>query len=309
MSDSKSSSNSPSSEATKALEGFMQNARLEQLPPGLESRVLASVARDQVARIRSQRLKLIAGFSSAAAVLGLCFWIAGRAQVPSVGPEAVAPVASAPNPPGPISQPSAAKRSPVICDKRATASGNDPLIDDFEYEGATPPVREARRGSWEFITDKETGKKGPFYSLTSLLPAPERAAKNQRAMHLAIDHLRDWGASLEYPFHPSCYDASVYSGIRFRAKGGTRLQVAARQPEVIPPEYGGSCEENCYISHLKVIDLADEWTEYEVPFSQLHKRGYDSQPLDPSRIHSLQFSVQSEDTPADLWIDDIAWLK
>src|SRR5918995_1118785 len=85
-------SNSKSSKTT--LEELLQSGRLEQLPSGLESRVLASVARDQVARSKKRRMTLIAGFSSAAAVFGLFFWISSRAPVPSVGPEAVAPIAS-----------------------------------------------------------------------------------------------------------------------------------------------------------------------------------------------------------------------
>jgi hypothetical protein len=41
----------------------------------------------------------------------------------------------------------------------------------------------------------------------------------------------------------------------------------------------------------------------------LRQRGIDTPPIDMSRLHSLALLIRPEDTPYDVWIDDIRFLK
>lgn len=290
-----------SSDTDQVLKSLIASARNDSASAGLGAKILHQVRHDEEKRRRKGRLLVAGGALSAAAAIALSFYFSTAGAPLPVSPEAQDQASEVLPPPPSL---------PKLCADPVIAEGHAPLFDNFEHEDARAPEKEGRRGLWELITDQDMDKEGPFPAVPRLLPEAERTEKNQRAMNVSVGRLRDWGASLEYRFQPEhCYDASAYAGLRFRAKGGTRLQVAARQPEVIPIAYGGACEDECYISHLKLIDLQDEWTSYELRWDEFIKRGYDSKPLDPSRIHSLQFAVQSEDTPADLWIDDVSFIK
>lgn len=290
-----------SAHSDQVLKSLIASAQGDSCSPNLSAKILHRVRYEEEKRRRQSRLLFSAGVLSVAAAAALSFFVSSARQSIPVSPERQADSAAVQPPPPAL---------PQLCANPVVAEGRVPLFDDFEDQDARAPQREGRRGLWELITDRDMNKEGPFPAFPQLLPEAERTAENQRAMNIAVARLRDWGASLEYRFQPEhCYDASAYLGMRFRAKGGTRLQVAARQPEVIPVANGGSCETDCYISHLKLIDLNHEWTEYELRWEDFIKRGYDSKALDPSRLHSLQFAVQSEDTPADLWIDDVSFIS
>jgi hypothetical protein len=82
----------------------------------------------------------------------------------------------------------------------------------------------------------------------------------------------------------------------------------AREVRVVRVEYGGSCTRDCYNTHARKIDLDGAWRRFEVRWSELRQRGYQAPPLDPQTLHSLTFHVHAEDTPYDVWLDDIEFL-
>jgi hypothetical protein len=59
----------------------------------------------------------------------------------------------------------------------------------------------------------------------------------------------------------------------------------------------------------EVIQLEEEWTTHEVRFDEVEQRGYDRPALDPKRIHSLAFLIRPEDTPYDVWLDDVRFVE
>jgi predicted aconitase len=123
------------------------------------------------------------------------------------------------------------------------------------------------------------------------------------------EQLKDWGASVELTFQPRCYDASTYEGIAFSARGPGRIYVALRQVDVIPPEFQGTCERDCYNAHVRKIDLSERFQEYEVRWNEVAQRGYGKPHLDATRLHDIAFQIRSEDTPYDVWIDTVRFIQ
>jgi hypothetical protein len=191
------------------------------------------------------------------------------------------------------------------CARSIRAPGTDPLLDDFEDGDSLISPREGRRAAWMLFKDND-----PPGGLPLLIPVRRvpPTARNRNALHLTGGELREWGATAQFDFTPSCYDASAYGGIAFSARGPGRLYVGVREMRVVPTKWGGTCTEHCYDAHQKKIDLGAAWHAYRVPWSEFRQRGYHTPDLDPTRIHDLAFSVQPSDTPFDFWIDDVSFL-
>jgi hypothetical protein len=141
------------------------------------------------------------------------------------------------------------------------------------------------------------------------VPRPGKTAKNQLALHVKGERLREWGATVEFVFTSKCYDASAYAGISFEAQGSTRIYLAPREVRVMPVAEGGTCEEDCHNNHVAQIELEPQWKRYEVRFDEVDQRGYEKPPLDPKRLHSIAFLIKPEDTPYDVWLDDVRFIE
>jgi hypothetical protein len=287
-------------EDRELIAAMLASARIDVPAPDLEGRVLRGIAERSARRSappkrawwaapRARKGALAAvALAAAAAVL-----IVAR-RGPSPPPEARSPEISA--------DPSRASAAPRVC---LHGAGREPVIDDFEDgDGAIRPL-EGRRGTWYVARDSD-----PRGSSQPLLPSvrPEATAENRYALHSQAGELLDWGASIEIAFAPPCYDASAYAGVAFSARGPGRLYLAAREVRVVGIEYGGSCTRDCYNTHAHKVDLDGTWRRFEIRWSELHQRGYAMPSLDPRSLHSLTFQVHAEDTPYDLWIDDVEFL-
>jgi hypothetical protein len=197
---------------------------------------------------------------------------------------------------------------PVVfdpCVARVVANGNAPLVDDFEDGDDAVLPNEQREGLWRWVRDTDAPGTAP-----ALLPVPRqnKTSRNQLALHVKGERLREWGATIEFVFGGKCYDASAYAGIAFEARGSTRIYVAPREVKVIPVSEGGLCEADCHNNHILQIELEPRWTKHEVRFEDVEQRGYDRPALDPSRLHSLAFLIRPEDTPYDVWLDNIQFI-
>lgn len=192
------------------------------------------------------------------------------------------------------------------CAHRPRAEGGHPLIDDFEDANPLIASEEGRVALWAMYQDTEAPGTNSSISPT-LRPQPTRT--NRYALHAKGGELRNWGAAIQLAFTPSCYDASAYGGIVFSAKGPGRLYVGAREIRVVPVEYGGTCTKDCYNTHQKKVDLSPYWRTYSVKWVDMQQRGYDTPPLDPSKLNGLSFLIQPGDTPYDLWVDDVKFIK
>jgi hypothetical protein len=265
--------------------------RLDAPSPELAVRVLERLP---AARHTAPRLWMVAaaGFALAAgaAVVASSRWSAPAAPAaPSVAPE---PIDSTP---------------PNPCANAYQAAGKMPLIDDFEDADSRSVSAEGRGGPWMLHFDFD--EPGTVQRFLRGEPRPESTPSNGHALHVTGPELRDWGALAHVLFGPhSCYDASAYAGITFAARGPGRIFAGIQVVDVTPRRWGGTCDKDCYNTHVARIDLTSSWQSFELAWDQFRQRGYNVVPVDPTAINSVVFQARAEDTPFDFWIDDIAFL-
>ena len=303
-------------EERQAFERLLDAARDEAPPPELGQRVLEQIAYrtrlEHVAvlpRRRSYRAAAGALVLLAAGVLLVVLALKPSADVPiaaeratgeskaSAAPAAAPAAASAQQPALPANDP---------CLARAPAAGSEPSIDDFEDGDDEVRPLEGRTGFWRWA--REIDAPGSAPALIPV-PRPDATRANRLAQHVKGGQLVDWGAIVEFDFRPACYDASKYVGVSFQARGPGRIYFAPRERSVIPIAEGGSCELDCYNPHVAKIELESTWRTYQVRWAEVRQRGIGKPALDTRRLHSLAFLIRAEDTPYDVWLDDVRFLQ
>ncbi len=274
---------------------LLRASRIEQPPSGLEERIKKRLDEEPRAQRRGlvTPLRVAAGIS--ALLVAASFMLYRSRGVEVATPEPLRPSVAAPSASAPVAP------APRVCLARQRGSGHAPLIDDFEDGNGAVSKRDGRSGFWQLVTDRNEKGPGPF----TIEPSK---SGNGFAMHWTGPEFREWGSSLEYSFPTYCYDASAYRGLGFRAKGPGRVYVSAREVSVVPEDLHGACKTDCFNSHVKLVVLSDKWQRFDVTWSELQQRGYGRPELDPTRLHSLQFLVRPEDSPFDVWIDDVEFL-
>jgi len=261
-----------------------------------------------VTQARARRLRWVAVGAAATAALA-AVWALTR--VPSPSARIVAePAGEKPATGSPPAHASPAASPPLAsfsdpCRERPAAVGRSPLLDDFEDGDDELAPLEQRAGFWRWARESDAPGTAP-----ALLPVPrtEPSARNRLALHVKGGTLVDWGATVEVSFRAACYDASAYGGIKLQARGPGRIYVALREVGVIPLAEGGTCQRDCHNPHVAKIELSREWRSYEFRWAELRQRGMDTPPLAPSRLHSVAFLIRPEDTPYDVWLDDVRFL-
>jgi hypothetical protein len=291
------------------LERVKAAAKHDTAPHELAERVLDTVAyrarlEAPLVERRNKRARLALGAGAVALVAATALSINAlraplepriAAEPPAAGSGAARETSSAPAP-QPVPDP---------CSARVVATGSAPLIDDFEDgDDALTPL-DGRNGFWRWARESDAPGTAP-----ALFPVPRADAKprNRLALRAKGGQLFDWGATVEFNFRPPCYDATAYTGVAVQARGPGRIFVSLREVGVIPPFEGGTCSQDCYNSHAAKLELGREWRTYEVPWAELRQRGLGKPPLDPSRLHSVAFLIRPEDTPYDVWLDDVRFL-
>ena len=284
-------------------------ARREFAPSELGGRVLEQVAyrarledasRDQP---HGRWHRSLAGLGAVGIAATVWLWLRAPQPAPRIAAEQTKRVASSAT----AGPPSSALPPPLTkpCRASGVAAGNAPLIDDFEDgDDALAPL-EQRAGFWRWARESDAPGTAP-----ALLPVPrpDAKARNRLALHVKGAQLYDWGATLEASFQPPCYDASRYTGIRLSARGPGRVYVSLREVGVIPGFEGGTCERDCYNSHAAKLELGRDWRSYQVRWVELRQRGIGKPLLDPSQLHSVAFLIRPEDTPYDVWVDDVRFM-
>jgi hypothetical protein len=289
-------------------------ANADKPPAQLAERVVANLAYRArleapfVAQARARRLRL-AAIGAVALAAAAAVWMSTHAPPPArIAAELARDKPANGSPPAGIAA-SASSSAPAKvagpCRERAVAAGKSPLLDDFEDgdDGLAP--LEQRAGFWRWARESDAPGTAP-----ALIPVPraEASPRNKLALHVKGGRLLDWGATVEVNFSPPCYDASAYGGIKLQARGPGRIYVALREVGVIPRAEGGTCERDCHNPHVAKIELSREWRSYEFRWADLRQRGLATPPLDPSRLHSVAFLIRPEDTPYDVWLDDVRFL-
>ena len=57
------------------------------------------------------------------------------------------------------------------------------------------------------------------------------------------------------------------------------------------------------------VELESGFRTYQVRWSELRQRGKGKPALDEHRLHSLAILIRPEDTPYDVWLDDLRFLQ
>ena len=298
------STNDPGAEE-KRIEGLLlRSARLDVPGDGAKRRALEAGLAALGQRRLAPRSLLTAGTVLALAAAAAFFFVTRRPAEPrveSVTPERVPQTAA----PKPITAKSA-------CPRLVVARGDAPLVDDWEEDDSLVFPRDGRGGNWATYDDG-TGKQTPP-DKSPLFPSRIAGGRGSstRALHVFGGKFTNWGVTFGAELaNAACYDASAYAGVSFVAKGPGVVKVGLQMLDIQDVRYGGLCKTDCYNAHRKVVELSKSWKEYTVRWEDLHQLYEAGPPLafDPSRVRFLEFSIAPEDTPFDLWIDDVSFVK
>ena len=206
-----------------------------------------------------------------------------------------------------------APRAPELepCTPAVSAAGGQPLIDDFEDNDARIAPFERRAGFWGASNDGTSTQRPTPGSPLSIARIPGGRGASHFALHTSGGKFTKWGALVAAEFSARrCYDASVYAGLTFWARGRGSFYVVAKMTQVAPEEYGGSCSRDCYDSHRALVRLSSDWQQKRVTWAELEQRGFgQAVPFDPRSLLSLEFTVGPEQTPFDFWVDDVRFLE
>jgi predicted chitinase len=198
------------------------------------------------------------------------------------------------------------------------AKGSALMIHDFEDPGPDSDYLGV------FFGDGRSGKWFDSHDTTTM-PVVAMAAEastggppsNTRALHYHGAAPGGWGATLGLTV-ASCYDASIYKGVSFYIKGNptvgnSQVKFSLHSP-VSEPEPGGGCSMadvaagKCYDHFAKLVTLTDQWTRYDLKWSDLVQNC----PTDPSyvpqsQILVLSWSIVDPAQAFDFWIDNLSF--
>jgi len=296
---------------TGSLDAELLRSALHDRPrSGVANAALGQVI-EQRRRERSGQRKRLLALAGGAVVLaaGLLLWLPTPSATIRVAAESSSGPRRKPAPPAPSASPTP---SPfAACSPAIVASGKEPLVDDFEDGDVRIPPLDQRAGPWIAYNDgtaQQTPRPGSEFLADRI---PGGRDKSRFGLHSRGGKFSKWGAAVAIEFTPRrCYDASVYAGVTFWARGHAKLRVNVKMTQVVAPEYGGSCEKDCFDSHGALRQLSRDWKRYELRWEDLAQSGFGT-PLqfDPHSVYSLEFATGADQPPYDFWIDDVAFLQ
>ncbi len=240
------------------------------------------------------------------------FWVcpgcaSGQAERSEATPSPVMqqPAASTSRPESKVDEP--VEPSTVEGCAALRATGDHPLIDDFELGGMQLPLFEGRAGQW-FVYDDMTGGR-----MTADVEVDDSAA-----LHVTSQAFSGWGSGLGVTLSSSSniarlcpYDASVFDGLQFRAKGHGRVKLRISMPVNTPLTEGGQCTkagEECYDWPGYRFNLDPAWQTLDVPFCQLLPEYWfgDADEFDPTQLGAIHFQLEGD---AEFWLDDLQFTQ
>lgn len=244
-------------------------------------------------RVRTLMLMLAALTATAAA---MSVW---QGTGPGIHPE---PAAQTPPATASIGEPAVATSLPLSPKQCAAAQGGAGLLADFEQPFSSDRPLELlpfdhRRGQWfHTVHDRQSDAlQAPL-----LVEKPGSSNSSRGALHVRGTALTGWGANVGLRLE-SCYDASAYTGVEFRARGPGSVFLAFQTVSSVPVEFGGECRERCWFNGGRFIVLGKDFETYRVRFSDINTP--DGQAVEKTLLQVL-FSVQSG-AAYDFWLDDV----
>ena len=208
---------------------------------------------------------------------------------------------------------------PMKTGAAATAAcGPDALIDDGEDQNNQVIVQKGRAGYWyTYVDDNKStieptaGKLGGTFTMS-----PGGANGSQYAARmwgtLGPSGTVYCGMGMNFLDPKEPYDASMYGGVKFYARKGpgSTEKVRLKIPDVSTDPDAGKCKE-CYNDFGVTFPVTDAWTEYVLPFELAKQEPYwgDEFPrITPSKLYALQWQVNTNGAPYDIYVDDIAFV-
>ncbi|WP_394833286.1 hypothetical protein LVJ94_42965 [Pendulispora rubella] len=233
---------------------------------------------------------------------GLVFGISsGELDPDALGDGGRADVATDSNPP---------TDAPVKCD--------DPLlIDDLEDGNAAIPRCAGRQGAWSVFNDETAGgTQSPSPGAPFTLGTPGAPESSKFAAHTSGRGYKKAGMRFALNQVPGSeretYDASGYSGIRFRAKMAEPLQkVYLNVRDKSRDPAGGVCTPGvCGDLFGEGFPVTTEWQEFKVTWDKLEPdKDAGAAKVDSAHVYAIDFHVYSQEMIAfDFWVDDVAFL-
>jgi hypothetical protein len=303
----------PTSNEHAELERLLrQSAQLDVPPAGAKQRALdAGLAALVQKPLRRGRVIVIAVGGVALAAAAATALFLRQNPEPQVVAERVTSEPSVPAAPAPVPSLSVAPLPLSACSELAIARGDAPLIEDWEAKDSTLLLLDGRKGSWVNYDDG-TGEQTPPVR-SPLFPSriPGGRERSKQALHLSGGRYTNWGVTFGAELaEQACYDASAYAGIEFWAKGPGKIKIGVQMIDVQDVKYGGLCRNDCYNSHRSEVTLGKSFQKFTIRWDdlkQLYQAGT-AIPLDPKRIRFLEFGIAAEDTPFDVWVDDVSFL-
>jgi len=192
------------------------------------------------------------------------------------------------------------------------------MIDDLE-DGDTELINQGgRSGAWYVYNDgTKTGKQTPVAKEFKL--ADSGAHKSSYSVHTTGSGFTEWGAGIGFDLRnlsnvcngdvPSeHYNAEVFNGVAFMAKGNGIIRIKIPIPAVLPVDQGGTCTKDCENAHGRYIKLTNQWHQYQVKFKDMiQDEGWGASfDFNAAELLAIEFEVL-EKVDFDFYIDDIAF--
>jgi hypothetical protein len=191
----------------------------------------------------------------------------------------------------------------------AVAAGSMPLIDDFEDGNGQILVDEGRDGYWHIVRDNSVD--GQLSMTDPPVPENNGANDSSHALHLSGSDFSEWGAgfSVELRLESLPYDATVYGGLKFWARGAPSLRIILVQQDLATGHACATCSPSsadCGVFYGQQVTLTDIWTQYTIPWGQLTPATASGTPFAPGQLMLLKFEAPAAEQ-FEFWLDDVAF--
>jgi len=182
----------------------------------------------------------------------------------------------------------------------AVGSGKDGLIDNLEDGDGALLRHDGRSGYWYAYSDGSGTQTPP--AGTTFLPGFDGAGGSSHSASTFGNGFTGWGAGIGFDLTSinRCeYDASLYKGLAFWAKGNVTIRSRVAVKQTTPLSQGGGCDampqEDCNNAHGVDVALNSSWTLYKIPFSDMKQEdgwGVEAK-FNAKEILKIQFQVKS----------------
>lgn len=196
----------------------------------------------------------------------------------------------------------ASQDAPPLASCNLGPAGASPLLDDFSDGDFLLSPQEKRNGAWFVFTDETAGC--------------VEASVDEKQLTVTGEGFSSWGAGFGFSFNAredlAClYDASAYSGVRFRARGNAPLRVVLPTKESSFQSLGGDCpdSEGCFDRHGRTLSLDANWRDYEINFCELSQEGWGVPFTEYNPANALGVSFLIRSTHAfEVSLDDVEFI-